>query len=115
MAIAVAAKPDICVMRTTSASPDVLREVFLGMEEEGIPWHVSTHDSGDANELARLASVESRLEVGVGVDDKNVALRFTKLTTDAPLFQAPAQPGSEQVRTIGTNAARLIKRLPFKM
>lgn len=108
-------KPDICVAFSPAASRAVLETLFLGMEEEGIPWHESPKESGDAETLGRLACEESRLDVGVGVDDKNVYLCFDKLKKDKVLFKTAAQAGSEDVRTIGTNAARIIKRVPFKL
>lgn len=108
-------KPDICVKCSPSHSEDVLRTILLGMEEEGIPFHLSDEAQKDAMALAWEASEESRLDVGVGVDDKNVVLGFAKLKPDKPLFSIPVSAGEEKIRDIGANAARLVKRMPFKM
>ncbi|WP_321972747.1 glycerol dehydratase reactivase beta/small subunit family protein [Paratractidigestivibacter sp.] len=108
-------KPDICVKCSPNHSADVLRTILLGMEEEGIPFHLAEEAQIDAMALAWEASEESRLDVGVGVDDKNVVLGFAKLKADKPLFVVPVSAGNEKVRDLGANAARLVKRMPFKM
>ncbi len=109
------AKPDICVKCAPNHSPQVLRTVLLGMEEEGIPFHLCDTEQKDAMALAWDAAEESRLDVGVGVDDKNVVLGFAKLKPDKPLFSVAVLAGEEKIRDIGANAARLVKRMPFKM
>lgn len=108
-------RPDICVASASTASRNVLETLFLGMEEEGIPWHEVSRDSGDAKSLGKTACEESRLDVGVGVDDKNVVLCFDKLKGDKVLFSCSATADADVVRTIGTNAARIIKRVPFRL
>lgn len=115
MAIVNPSRPDICVKCSPSHSDAVLRLVLLGMEEEGIPCHIAAQADEDAMALAWDAAEESRLDVGVGVDDKNVVLGFAKLKPDKPLFSTTVSAGDEAVRTIGANAARLVKRMPFKM
>ncbi len=108
-------KPDICVKCSQNYSQEVLRTVLLGMEEEGIPYHMGEAEQKDATALAWDAAQESRLDVGVGVDDKNVVLGFAKLKPEKPLFSVAVLAGEEKIRDIGANAARLVKRMPFKM
>lgn len=108
------ARPDICIKHSSTALSKAVCCVQLGMEEEGIPFHASVGD-GDATQLAWQAAGESRLGVGVGVDDKKVVMSFAKLEADKPLFYALVSSGDEAVRSVGANAARLVKRVPFRM
>ena len=93
---------------------DALRQLLYGIEEEGIPYEVLTHSGSAAVTLAWAACRESRLEVGLGVDNEHLVLHFGKLEADKPLFIIPARAPEEEVRALGANAARLVKRLPFK-
>ena len=52
--------------------------------------------------------------MGLGLDHDKLALHFGKLEADHPLFVISARSPEEQVRAIGANAARLVKKLPFK-
>ena len=96
-----------------SASQETIKQVMYGIEEEGVPCDASPA-SGSALTLAVEAGRASRLEVGLGVDAVAVALHYSKLEPDAPLFQVHAKEDSERLRSIGANAARLVKKQPFK-
>ena len=72
--------------------------VLLGIEEEGIPY----------------ASLNSRLGVGVGISKEGVVLQHEKLDKAAPLFKIKLYQ-TELFRKIGANAARLVKKMPFKV
>ena len=98
-----------CESRHTDYTP-----VLSGIEEEGIPWEISPLQAEEAAALAYAASSESRLGVGVGVGASSVALHFEKLSEGQPLFLLPAEAGEQQLRALGANAARLVKKLPFK-
>ena len=106
-------KPMIHFFHTAQADRLVLREVELGMEEEGIPWEAAA-GTGDALSLAWEAAKSSNLEVGVGADDQWIVLHYNKLEQDQPLFRISAQAGPAQARALGANAARLVKKLPLK-
>lgn len=56
----------------------------------------------------------SRLEVGIGLDRQALVLHYSKLEREQPLFRIPADSGTETVRALGANAARLVKKLPLK-
>lgn len=93
---------------------DALRQLQYGIEEEGLPYEVKIGSDEDAVDLAWDASRQSRLEVGLGLDSDTMVLHFGKLEASKPLFKIPARAPYEAVRAMGANAARLVKRLPFK-
>lgn len=105
-------KPTVHVLRSPDASEASLKELFYGLEEEGIPWETDTK-AGDALALAWEAAQASRLGVGVGMDGTSVILHFNKLEREQPLYRIPAR-SIGLVRVLGANAARLVKKLPLK-
>lgn len=106
-------KPTVRIRYSPQSSKEDLLEVQYGLEEEGVPWEL-TSDTGSALELAWKAAQESRLEVGIGLDAQHVVLHFAKLDPAEPLFSIPARSGEESLRSIGANAARLVKKVPLK-
>ena len=106
-------KPNIHVLASPDAAPSALRQLTYGMEEEGIPWEEDTREGMDALALSWEAAQASRLEVGLGLDEQFVVLHYSKLRQDQPLYRVPARQ-MDQVRAIGANAARLVKKLPLK-
>lgn len=106
-------KPNVRVLMSPDASPAALRQLTYGMEEEGIPWEEDTREGMDALALSWEAAQASRLEVGLGLDRQFVVLHYSKLQQDQPLYRVPARQ-ADQVRAIGANAARLVKKLPLK-
>ena len=87
--------------------------VLLGIEEEGIPYEVQEVHSSDCLELAHMASLESRLGVGVGISKEGIVLQYEKLDKAAPLFRIKLYQ-TDLYRSLGSNAARLVKKMPFK-
>lgn len=87
--------------------------VLLGIEEEGIPYDVQEEHTSDVLELAHKASLDSRLGVGVGISKEGIVLQYEKLDKAAPLFKIKLYQ-KELFRNIGANAARLVKKMPFK-
>lgn len=87
--------------------------VLLGIEEEGIPYEVQQVHDSDVLELAYKASLDSRLGVGVGISKEGIVLQYEKLDKAAPLFKIKLYQ-KDQYRNIGANAARLVKKMPFK-
>lgn len=96
------------------ANAEVLKQISLGVEEEGIPLETVAYAVGSAFELALEASRESRLEVGLGADGRSAALHYAKLGEGDPLFAVATDAREEFLRALGANAARLVKRQPFK-
>ncbi len=87
--------------------------VLLGIEEEGIPFEVEAVHESNVLELAHNASVNSRLGVGIGISKEGIVLQYEKLDKAAPLFKIKLHQ-LELYRKIGSNAARLVKKMPFK-
>ena len=109
-----APKPEIKVFyNKNSVNKSVIQQVLLGIEEEGLPYSLAEKDSNDGLNLAYKAAEASHLGVGIGLGDK-IVLHYIKLKEDEPLFIAPVRDDEEMLRAIGSNAARLVKRMPFK-
>ncbi|WP_129114732.1 glycerol dehydratase reactivase beta/small subunit family protein [Halegenticoccus tardaugens] len=91
----------------------LVRHVEYGLEEESVPWALR-ESSADAVTAAYEAADASRLRVGVGVSSAGeVVLHHRRLPEREPLTRvADATPGD--ARAIGSNAARLVKRLPLR-
>ena len=106
-------KPTVHVRCAEDTPQEVLRQLQYGMEEEGIPWDAEA-GQGDALSLAWEAARDSRLEVGVGLDEQSAVLHFSKLEREQPLFRLSVQRDGEQMRALGANAGRLVKKMPLK-
>jgi hypothetical protein len=106
--------PSVVLFRRADAPPEVLREVCAGVEEEGVPARVVGGPEGaDAVALAYAAARESRLEVGVGLGDRAVAVHHAKLPERSPAQVVPAEAGAGGWRRAGRSAARIVKGLPL--
>lgn len=109
------AKPTIVIHVSEGfGGKNILNQICYGIEEEGIPYEVITLNANNHVEMAYAACLESRLGVGIGVANNGIALHFDKLKPEEPLFEISPHDGIEKIRIIGTNGARLVKRLPFK-
>lgn len=91
-----------------------IEQVLYGMEEEGIPYDLSSISRGSAIEVGYKASLESPLGVGIGVDLSNIVLHFNKLEENNPIFIINLNSSSDIKRSLGANAARLVTKMPFK-
>lgn len=86
-----------------------------GIEEEGVPVFLKESREGAAFELGYQAALDSSLGVGIGIGaDDRIILHHSKLMKDRPLFQINQKEAHKQ-RTLGANAARLVKGIPFKI
>lgn len=108
------AKPTLHLFYAPSISPEVLQQVEYGIEEEGIPCVVQEKSGLKALDLAWEAAQTSRLSVGLGLDQENLVLHFSKLPQETPLFQILARSPEWQLRALGANGARLVKKMPLK-
>lgn len=106
-------KPTVHVLCSSDVPGSAFQQLLYGLEEEGIPWETWTKTEGNALTLAWDGAQASRLGVGVGMDGQTAVLNISKLEHERPLFQIPVQ-SMEQVRILGANAARLVKKLPLK-
>ncbi|MCT4618054.1 MAG: glycerol dehydratase reactivase beta/small subunit family protein [Marinisporobacter sp.] len=108
-------KPSVHVYYNESLS-DIkdFNEIFWGIEEEGIPYNIQQKEDKDAIKLAYRACEESSLGVGIGIDKKSIVIHYIKLKKDKPLYEISTSSDHFLMRTLGVNAARLVKRIPFK-
>ena len=106
-------KPNVHILCSPDAPDTALKQLLYGLEVSGIPWESGTTDGADALALAWEAAQASRLEVGLGLDRQFVVLHYSKLDQGRPLYRVPARQ-ADQVRALGANAARLVKKLPLK-
>ena len=110
-----APKPEIKVVHSKNINyQKVVDEVLHGIEEEGIPFSVEEMEEADPVELAFRGAELSHLGVGIGITEKEVVLHYIKLKEDQPIFRIPSYSDETTLRAIGSNAARLVKRMPFK-
>lgn len=112
-----APKPEIVVYMVQNSVPkDIIREVLLGIEEEGLPYkQETTKNQITAEDLAYKAAESSHLGVGIGIDQHQIVLHYIKLRGGKPLFSISTNEDEEHLRAIGANAARVVKHMPFKM
>ncbi|EQB7292596.1 propanediol dehydratase [Escherichia albertii] len=93
---------------------DTWNEVLLGIEEEGIPFHIQQIPSGEVIDSAWQAARQSPLLVGIAYDREKLIVHYKNLPTSAPLFTLMYQQDNHARRSISNNAARLVKGIPFR-
>lgn len=108
------ARPAIHVYYSPLLNDSSFRPLLYGMEEEGIPSVLKKKEGNNSLELGHQAATDSILGVGIGVGaDNQIVLHYAKLPKDQPLFQIKQNEKNKQ-RILGSNAARLVKGIPFK-
>jgi len=101
---------------TCQAGERELQPILWGLEEEGIPVEVENVSSGEAVVLAKQAAHMSALNVGIALDGikGEIVLHHRDLAGECPLFTVALQGVSKmKLRTLGANAARLVKGEPL--
>lgn len=106
-------KPSIFIY-TNNANQDVLKEVCAGVEEEGIFYEILEFSHISADGLAENAARDSMLGTGIGIAGTQVALTMRGLKSMQMIEQAKELSG-EVCRRIGSNSARIIKKMPLKI
>jgi hypothetical protein len=109
-------RPAILILSVSSAAARELMEpVLWGIEEEGIPYEIRSARNDSATELAKQAANGSALNVGIAMNEAGeIVLHHRDLPLEAPLFAISAGSfQSRDLRRLGTNAARLVKRQPL--
>lgn len=91
----------------------LIKEICAGMEEEGVPFEITKYTDSDVDMLCYEASKNSVLGVGIGVINYLVAIQMSPLPKGKNLFRID-HPTLIQGRLLGMNAARAVKRMPFK-
>ncbi len=91
-----------------------LTSMLLGIEEEGVPVEVHRFDELNPLKLAHEAAIASRLGIGLGVSLDYVVTTTEKLDEGRPYIAQFLGECPEQDRVIGSNAARIVKRIPLR-
>lgn len=95
--------------------PSLLNHLLHGMEEEGVPYVVKHQKAEPALVLGYRAAGSSNLGVGIGISEEGRGVvHYNKLPYDKPLFEFELQSSEGLLRTLGANAARIVKNIPFK-
>ncbi|MCL2572409.1 MAG: glycerol dehydratase reactivase beta/small subunit family protein [Defluviitaleaceae bacterium] len=87
-----------------NASPEALKEICAGLEEEGILYSIFSKTSADVKTLAFDAANHSKLRVGIGIAVSTAALQIRNCPIDKPVFLIDSD-----YRALGTNAGRAVK------
>jgi hypothetical protein len=95
------------------AKNELLKELCAGMEEEGVPYELIESVESQIDTLCFEAAKDSILGVGIGLIGERVAIHMSPLPKEKPLFIV-SQSTLKQARILGMNAARAVKRMPFK-
>lgn len=103
--------PSIVLHAHSAIGGDALTNLLLGIEEEGVPVETHHHDELNPLTLAHEAAISSRLGIGIGVALDYVVVTLEKLPEDRP-YMAEFLGGAD--RKVGSNAARLVKRIPLR-
>ncbi|MDA8439436.1 MAG: glycerol dehydratase reactivase beta/small subunit family protein [Propionibacterium sp.] len=106
-------RPAIILLAHRTIEPARLRELLLGIEEQGVPVRLATSDNLNPLELAASAGMTSRVGVGVGVSLDYVVITTDKLPESRPYIVGLLNESAERDRILGANAARLVKRIPL--
>ncbi|NFS29223.1 glycerol dehydratase [Clostridium botulinum] len=109
--------PTICLYHSSSLEDlTKFNEILWGLEEEGIPCNISSkEDSLSSEELSHMASQDSKLAVGIGIDKSGkITLTLNKLKKYEPLFTVSLNDEDKVLRALGANAGRLVKGIAFK-
>lgn len=110
--------PQISIQYSGS-KPITVEYIEYGIEEEGVPW--STRSVEDetpfgrtATEVAYRAASDSGLKIGIGIaPDGTHTIHHARLPPEDPIANVNPTTNA-QARTIGTNAARLAKRMALE-
>ncbi|AIY78649.1 glycerol dehydratase reactivase beta/small subunit family protein [Clostridium cagae] len=109
--------PTICLYHSSNLEDlTKFNEILWGLEEEGIPCNISSkEDSLSSEELSHMASQDSKLAVGIGIDKSGkITLTLNKLKKYEPLFTVSLDDEDKVLRALGANAGRLVKGIAFK-
>ena len=108
-------KPTIIVnVSDRLTNEGALEKILLGAEEEGIPVEVVKVEGDDALKLAHDASKSSVLLIGIGISSTEGVVQYSQLAMDKPIERAKLTEEEIILRELGSNAARLAKRIPLR-
>lgn len=107
-------KPSIYIFcNKNEENNSLINQIGYGIEEEGIPFKIFFKKEKSPYKLAYNAAQESKLGIGIGVNNEQVLLQMKKLKEKEPVFNITVKD-LEAAKLMGINAARLEKKIPFK-
>lgn len=112
-------KPTI-VIYSCHADAAILKEVCAGIEEEGVLYEVNCTSDGTVSSLSALASDASVLGVGIGIVGEQLSLHIKGMNVHSGENEKTAllsyvAPDADTARSLGSNSARVIKKLPLRL
>lgn len=105
--------PTLVLNAHSAISDEQLHNLLLGIEEEGVPVTIHRSDQMNPLTLAHDAAVESVLDVGLGIALDYAVVTTDKLPEERPYMAHFFNYTPQADRAIGSNAARLVKRVPL--
>lgn len=117
MLIQYTSKPTIYFYHPQYISKKEIIHVSYGIEEEGIPFKfIPINSKASVIECAYRASQESPLLVGIACDKQDLVLHYRNLPADCFIYRIKnySSASKRDLRLFGSNAARLVKGIPFK-
>lgn len=93
-----------------------IKEIMYGIEEEQVPFEIwkEFHKAEDIVHTAYKAAIRSAFDVGMCCATNGIVIHHRKLKKQNPLFYFLNQHcNPKDARTLGINAARLVKGKPF--
>lgn len=103
--------PSIMLHAHDGVAEPRLTALLLGIEEEGVPVEVHRREELNPLVLAHDAAVSSRLGIGIGVALDYVVITTERLPEGRPYM---AEFLGRSDRIVGSNAARIVKRIPLR-
>lgn len=94
-----------------------MAQIGYGIEEEGIPFSlISPDELSDPVSLAHVAANQSQLLVGIACDGRDAVLHYRNLPLEKFIYRIKDYSAipDHVLRLFGSNAARLVKGVPFK-
>lgn len=108
-------RPSIHVGMAAGAEPGLYRWVEIGAEEEGVPCRQVPLGQSELVAAAYATAQGSRFNIGVVVGPDRVILHETHMPPEQPVLSFAFNGNAAAVcRLMGSNAARLVIRLPFR-
>lgn len=105
-------KPSIFIY-AHHADPLILKEVSAGIEEEGVFFEIFDISNASVENLAAQAAQDSMLGSGIGILKADICLKMRGLESRKNI-ERYSNPTKNQCRNLGSNSARIIKKLSLK-
>lgn len=105
-------RPSIYIY-TNNANKELLQEISAGIEEEGIFFEIREREETKLQLLTYGAAADSMLGSGIGILGMEAAFQIKGLDKGNYVFYYK-NPKKTEGRNLGMNAARAVKKQPFK-